>query len=267
MTLNFPGSNFSKVVDLSLPLSEDFPSNWPAHMPFQHKTSNWFVHRQDETTSLTDKNGPYATKWMVLDEHTGTHMDAPSHFIPPQGSGLPYASAWGSVSSERVPLTQLMGPAAVIEVALPDATPGHSPIISRASIESWEEVHGELQPGDIVLLASGWDRNYLPGNAGNAYAYDAFVLKQSAGWPAPDEEAIDFLLGRGILCIGTDGPTMGPAHGGQGVHVHALGSGAVLIECLANLNALPPRGSMFMFLPIALINGTGAPGRAIGLLP
>ena len=85
-------------------------------------------------------------------------------------------------------------------------------------------MHGDLQPGEVVLLASGWDQKYLPGVAGTGYCYDAFVLKQGSGWPAPDEEAIDFLLGRGILCIGTDGPSMGPAQGGQGVHVHALAS-------------------------------------------
>ena len=164
---------------------------------------------------------------MVIDEHTGTHIDASTHFIPPPDSGLPYASALGSVSSEQVPLTQLMGPAAVIDVALADVDPGCSPMISQACIERWEEMHGDLQPGEVVLLASGWDQKYLPGVAGTGYCYDAFVLKQGSGWPAPDEEAIDFLLGRGILCIGTDGPSMGPAQGGQGVHVHALVSRVV----------------------------------------
>ena len=51
-------------------------------MPFQHKIWNWFEERVAEPVSLHSRAGPYQTRWMALDEHTGTHFDAPAHFIP-----------------------------------------------------------------------------------------------------------------------------------------------------------------------------------------
>lgn len=55
----------------------------------------------------------------------------------------------------------------------------------------------------------------------------------------------------GVTCIGTDGLSMGPVEGGIPVH----------------LAGLPPRGAWFMFLPLRLAGGTGAPGRALAVLP
>lgn len=52
---------------------------------------------------------------------------------------------------------------------------------------------------------------------------------------------------------------MGPAQGGQGVHVRGLGRGMVFIECLAGLGQMPVRGSTFVFLPLKTLHGTGAP--------
>jgi kynurenine formamidase len=254
------------VVDLTLPISEAHPSHWPTHIPFQHKTFNWYESRSDHTQILTDHLGPYATKWLLIDEHTGTHLDAPNHFIPPPGSGLPFESAWGAVTADQIPLSQLIGRSAVIDSTSRSARPGESPLITADDVRAWEARNGALAPEDIVLFRSGWDANYVAGAEGSGYAQDVFVGKTRVGWPAPDEGAIDYLASCGIRCVGTDGPTMGPAQGGQSVHVHGLGRGMVFIEGLARLDQLPVRGATFVFLPLKTLHGTGAPGRAIGLI-
>lgn len=257
-------------VDLTLMLSEDLPCHWAMHQPFQVKTWNWFVDHQHPAASARARNGPYATRWMAIDEHTGTHLDAPCHFIPPERSGLPDAGPAGEITVDRVPLRQLMGHCAVIDAGLDIDAPGEpgvSPLIGPDVVLAWEERHGMLRPDEIVLLRTGWDRLYQPGPTGRRYVYDVLVTGRAAGWPAPSVAAVDLLLERGVRCVGTDAPSMGPAHDGRPVHVAALRTGAVFVECLGRLDLLPARGAWFCFLPLNVEGGTGAPGRAIAFPP
>ncbi|MFH8492039.1 cyclase family protein [Streptomyces longisporoflavus] len=259
------------VIDLSLVLAEDLPCHWSTHQPFQHKVWSWFSTLKTSGASVVNRSGvPYSTRWMTIDEHTGTHFDAPSHFVPPSDSGLPGASPSGDVTAEKVPVSQLMGPACVIDVtSLTDSSddPGVSPVITAEHIIAWEERHGPLTPSDVVLLRTGWDRHYQRGAAGAPYLHDVIVTQREPGWPAPDTAATELLLERGVRCVGIDAPSMGLAHDGVPVHVLGLSSGAVYIECLTGLDLLPARGAWFCFLPLKVEGGTGAPGRAVGFVP
>jgi kynurenine formamidase len=261
-----------EVVDLSLLVAEDLPCYWATHLPFQHKTFNWFADQKGAAGCVISRSGPYATRWMAIDEHTGTHIDSPSHFIPPEDSGLPYAAAAGAITVDRIPLDRCMGPGAVIDVTRlvgDTGRPGESPIIDAAAVEDWEREHGRLQPGEICLFRTGWDAAYQRGAAGTGYVHDVVVTHAVPGWPAPEVETVELLLARGVHCVGTDAPSMGPAHGdrGQAVHVAGLGAGAVYVECLTNLYRVPARGAWFCFLPLNVEGGTGAPGRAIAWVP
>jgi kynurenine formamidase len=204
-----------------------------------------------------------------MDEHTGTHFDAPSHFIPPPDSGLENAGPLGEVSTDMVPVEQLIGRAAVVDVSdlSHGGPPGKSPRISAERLEEWERAHGRFEPGEIVLLRGDWDRFYLPASEGDAYARAALVTGEGQGWPAPSAEAVNHLLERGVRCLGTDGVSIGAADDGEPAHVAGLSAGMVYVEALANLSELPSRGSLFIFLPIKVKQGTGGPGRAIALVP
>lgn len=261
-----------ELVDLTVPIAEDLPCYWATHLPFQHKTWNWFETRRDPSGCVINRSGPYATRWMAIDEHTGTHLDAPSHFIPPDGSGLPHAGPAGSISADRIPLERHIGPAAVVDATALAGTgdrPGESPVIGVELIREWEREHGRLRSGEVCLFRTGWDSRYLRGEAGLEYVHEVVVTRRLPGWPAPEVETVELLLDRGVRCLGTDAPSMGPAHGdrGQAVHVSGLGSGAVYIECLTALNHLPPRGAWFCFLPLNVEGATGAPGRAVAWVP
>ena len=258
----------TRVVDLSLLVAEELPCFWSSHMPYQQKTFNFFADEPGNTAPLFQRVGPYQTRWLLLDEHTGTHVDAPAHFIPEPGTGLPHAAPIGSVTAEQLPLAQLMGPAVVIDVGeLPPAEPGYSPIIGPEAILRFEAEHGRIAAGDIVLLRSGWDKHYLPGAAGSAYCHDVIVTRSAPGWPAPEPPLMQLLIDRGVRCIGTDGTSMGSAHDGAPVHLLGLGQGLAFIEALGGLGALPPRGAFFCFAPLKVARGTGAPGRAFAWVP
>jgi kynurenine formamidase len=259
----------TEPVDLTLLIAEELPCWWSTHMPFQHKTFNYFVDRDDSPLPLRNRTGQYQTRWMLMDEHTGTHVDAPAHFIPEEGSGLPDAGPMGAVTIDRVPLAQLMGPAVVVDVPddLPGAAPGVSPMITRDVVEGFEDRHGPFTAGDVVLFRSGWDRHYAAGEDGDGYCHDALVTKSGPGWPAPDPAAMSLLLDRGVRCVGTDSPSMGSSHDGRPVHVEGLSRGACFVEALTGLGRLPVRGAWFCATPLNLARGTGAPARAFAFLP
>ncbi len=186
-----------------------------------------------------------------MDEHTGTHVDAPAHFIPEQGSGLPNEGPAGATTIDRVPLSQLMGPAVVVDVPddLPGGAPGVSPIIGPDLLEAFEDEHGRFQAGDVVLFRGHWDRHYQPGEDGSPYFHDALVTREGPGWPAPEPPAMRLLIDRGVRCVGTDSPSMGSCHDGAPVHVEALSQGLCFVEALTGLDALPVLGAWFCATP------------------
>lgn len=259
----------TRVVDLTLLLAEDLPCTWPGHMWYQHKTFSWFCDRPDPAAKLVNRSGaPYQTRWLALDEHTGTHLDAPSHFVPPPGSSLPHEGEAGQKSVADVPLAQSMGPAVVIDAdGAENVPPGTSPPIGPDVIVKWEDRHGSIDPGDVVLFRSGWDRLYRRGGSGGHYGWDVLISGSRAGWPAPTAETIELLHERGVLCVGTDGLSVGAAEDGVPAHLAGLSRSMVFVEALSNLATLPPRGAFFMMLPLKIEGGTGGPGRAIAFVP
>ncbi len=141
-----------RMVDLTLLLSEELPCWWSTHMPFQHKTSNYFTDRPDDAAPLLSRSGPYRTRWLLVDEHTGTHLDAPAHFVPLPGFGIAHAGEAGRTTVDRVPLEQLTGPAAVIDVPddLPGAAPRVNPVIGPELLEEHEREFGPVTAGTVV---------------------------------------------------------------------------------------------------------------------
>jgi kynurenine formamidase len=256
-----------RIIDLSVIVSPDLPCSWPTHMQHNTKVWNYYVplhERQGQVPSV----GPYQTRFWLIDEHCGTHFDAPTHFIPPPDSHLPWAGEAGLQTGEKVPLQDLCGPAVTVDVTqlAGQGAPGESPWITAAHIHAWEDQHGQIQAGEVVLLYTGWDQHYLSGPKGNAYCLAPLLLQQGPGWPAPDVEAVLYLHSRGVRCLGIDAPSIGATHDGVPAHQEGLSRGMRYVELLTGLNQLPPRGAYFIFLPVKVAGSTGGPGRAIALL-
>lgn len=258
-----------KIVDLSVTLSEHLPSTWPEHVPFAHKNWSWFEEDELPTGASTCSLGPYVTHFFILDEHAGTHVDAPSHYIPPSGSRLPDAGPLGEISAEKLDLSKLIGPAAVVDLRHLDgqAEDGASPAITVAHLEAWEKEHGNFKAGEVVLLHTGWSRHYVRGEAGRAFLHEPVVLQSRPAWPAPEADAAIYLHERSVATMGIDAPSMGSAEEGNEVHRAGLSREMAFIEGLTNLDRLPARGASFVFLPLKIAVASGAPGRAIAVLP
>jgi kynurenine formamidase len=256
-----------ELIDLSHLIAEDLPAAWPAHMPLQIRVWNYFAE-QNEGLHYVKSTIPFQTRWMTMDEHCGTHFDAPPHFVPPSKSGLPNANKWGDMSGDKVPLQQMIGAAAILDCrALDDkADLGASPLVEVDFIEKWEKQYGEIKKGEIVTFFSGWDRHYAKGPAGDHFGLTV-LQGTTPAWVAPSKAAIDYLYDKGVRCLATDGASVGAAHRGIETHLAGLSKGMVYIEALTNLDKLPPRGAYMFFLPLKIKGSTGAPGRAFAIVP
>lgn len=256
-----------ELVDLSHVLSEEMPA-WPGHMLFSHKVHNWYEPAPGPGQPLRS-TAPYFTCWYTIDEHCGTHFDAPPHFIPPEGSGLPAAGEFGNLTGEHVALDQLRGPAAVVDVreALSKSTDGVSPRITPGFLREWEAEYGDFSPGDAVIFLTGWDTYWTAGEEGLKFCWRPVVLKDHPGWPAPSAEAVVYLYDKGVRLLCTDGPSVGAVDDQESMHVAGLGRGMLFVECLANLDRLPTRGAYFTFMPLKIANSSGGNGRASALVP
>ena len=261
----------SDIVDLTLTVREDLPAHWAGYPPFQRWIYNWFEPIYDsQGRILIPSEAPYYGQRYVIDEHTGTQVDFPAHFIPPPGSNLPFAGEIGRLTGEKYPLDKLMGWAVVIDATslLDAAPPGKSPLIRVGHIQEWEQKHRPIRAGEVVLFHSGYsDRYYKPFPEGNRMTRDPVVFKSAPGWPAPEPAVMDYLHGKGVVHLGTDGPSMGPAEGGQPVHVAGLKHGMSWEEMLTRLDRLPAEGAFYIALPIKVADQSGGPTRAIAFVP
>jgi len=250
----------SKIIDLTVPLSPEYPAWWPGSRPLTVRRTDWY----------DNPKAPYFNRQITLDEHTGTHMDAPAHFIPDPVLGFPGAAESGKTTAEQVEVQRLVVPAAVLDCSelLLTGAPGVSPGIGRHRLEEFEARTGKLKAGEGLLLYSGWsERYYRAYPEGRSYVEIPAVDRTSPGWPALEPDALEYALDCGVVLVGTDCPSIGAAQSGKENHVAGLGRGAIFIESLTNLSQLPARGALFVFLPLLLVGGSGAPGRAVAFVP
>jgi kynurenine formamidase len=240
-----------RVVDLTQPLSERTPV---IVLPEPFANTPPLSRRR---LSRYDDAGP-AWAWDVLEigEHTGTHFDAPIHWISGK-DGKDVAS----VEPER-----LVGPAVVIDRSA-ECAENPAYLLTVADIEAFEAEHGEIPAGAWVLFRSGWDAR--------AHDAEAFLNVGPDGpvTPGPDVEAARWLgsergiVGFGVETVGIDAGAAGTFDPVFPVHQYLLGNDRYGLTQLANLGELPPTGAVIVVAPLKLVGGTGSPVRALALVP
>ncbi|MCY0894580.1 MAG: cyclase family protein [Acidibacillus sp.] len=256
-----------ELIDLSVLVSESLPSYWPSHMPFSSKVWNYYIEL-NEKLGFIQSQAPYQTRFWIIDEHCGTHFDAPTHFIPPIESGLPWANKMGAQTGDKVPLEDLIGDAVCIDVTSlvnQFVSPGESPWITIETISDWEQEHGSIN-SSVVLFRTGWDKFYVKGESSKKYMSDPLITRTGPGWPAPNAETIILLYDKGVRCIGIDAPSIGASHDGGPAHHAGLSRGMRYVEMLTSLDKLPEKNFSFMFLPVKVAGSTGGPGRAVAFV-
>lgn len=249
----------ARFVDLSLLNAPDLPCTWAGGLP------PLVIHPY----LRIGPHSAYNSEVLVIDEHTGTQLDAPAHFVPPPGSRLPSAGPTGTVTGDKVPAWQLVGEACVLDCRdLLDTAPnGRSDLVTRERVIAWEKKHRPLGPGDVVLFHSGFsDRYYKPFPEGRRFVADP-LAGRSPGWPDPDPECMTYLASRKVMNLGTDSPSMGPIPTlAAETHVAGLKHGMVWTEGAIGLGALPATGAFYCMMGPKHANGSGFEGRAFAIV-
>jgi kynurenine formamidase len=208
--------------------------------------------------SRYDARGP-AWYWNVLNlgEHTGTHFDAPIHWVT--GKDLP------ENATDTIAPRKFIGPACVIDVTA-DVQENQDFLLTPERVRSWEAEHGLIPAGAWVLLRTGWSARRNREDFLN-------VHEDGAHSPAFSKECSELLaherdvLGVGVETVGTDAGQAGTFDPPFPNHSTMHGAGKFGITSLINLNQLPPTGAVVIAAPLKIADGSGSPLRVIALAP
>ncbi|NUR06327.1 MAG: cyclase family protein [Nocardioidaceae bacterium] len=239
-----------RVVDLTAPLSSSTPT---LQLPEQFGQTASFAL---EEISAYDDRGP-AWYWnnFRTGEHTGTHFDAPNHWVTGKGND--------DVAS--VPAARLVGPAAVLDFSEQVAADPDF-LVEVDHVKQWETDHGPLPDGGWLLVRTGWDarshsqEEYL--NADENGPHTPGLSVECARWVAEESPVV----GLGVETVGTDA---GAAAGFDPMfpcHTLMHGAGKYGLTQLQNLAELPPLGAVVVAGPLRIVTGSGSPARVLALV-
>ena len=240
-----------RLVDLTQTLSPDVPQ---ITLPPEMGQSRPF---RIEEVSRYDERGP-TWYWnnFSCGEHTGTHFDAPIHWIT--GRDLP------NNSTDTIPPEHFIAPACVIDCSAQSARdPDY--LLTVDTIRAWEERHGRIPAGTWVLMRTDWSKRKDP------VAYQNFD-ETGQHTPGPDVAAVRFLvderdvLGFGTETIGTDAGQAAHFQPPYPCHTYMHGAGRYGLQCLANLDQLPVTGALIVAAPLKILRGSGSPLRVFALV-
>ena len=211
------------IIDLTHDMEQGMPcfnADW--HIPFSSETLG--------TIESVGRN----TKKLTLGSHTGTHMDAPRHFIP------------DGITITEIPLTTLCGDVTLVDLRrLPDNT------AVTAEMLRGRDLH------EKVICVFGWDKHW---STGDYYA----------NYPYFSEEAAQYLVDSGVKLLGLDTPSPDnsktPLHAENDSVIHKLflKNGVILVEYLAASEITDYTAKyQIIALPMKIKNSDGAPARVI----
>jgi kynurenine formamidase len=239
-----------EVVDLTAPLSAETPI---IQLPPEFGQTRRF---ELEEISRYDDRGP-AWYWnnFRTGEHTGTHFDAPNHWVT--GKDL------DDVAS--VPANRLIAPAVVLDFS---AAAADDPdfLLEVDHIQEWEHRDGPLPEGGWLLYRTGWDSrsgsqaDFV--NADQTGPHTPGMSAECARWVAEESPVI----GVGVETVGTDA---GRAHSFDPAfpcHSYLMGNGKYGLTQLQNLGRLPATGSVLVAGPLPIVSGSGSPARVLALV-
>ena len=240
-----------RVVDLTFTLAPDFPT---IVMPPELGQS---APVRIQEISRYDGAGP-AWYWNNLSfgEHTGTHFDAPVHWYT--GRDLPENAV------DTLPVRHMLASACVVDCSA-EAAADADFLLTIPAVEAWEARHGRIPARTWLFLRTDWSKLGWRDYAG--------LRDDGAHTPGPDAAVMRWLvrerdiLGLGTETIGTDAGQGGHLDPPYPAHHFLHGGGRYGLQCLCNLDLLPPTGAVILAAPLKIRRGSGSPLRVLALVP
>ena len=213
-----------KIIDLTLTVSDKIPtfpgSPQPNFIPWENI-----------------KEDGYNLEVLFLSSHTGTHMDAPHHFLE-KGAKI-----------HEISLKKLVSEAALIQCR---KNGGQS--ITKTDIQKFEKNHGKIENFSSVIFYTGWQKNLQK---------KYYFTKN----PGLSVSAAKYLASKKISLVGIDSPSIDLGKDPKfSVHKIFAKKGVLIVENLANLDKIKSPTFHLVVLPLKLKNATGSPVRAIAFV-
>jgi len=213
-----------KIIDLTLTVSDKIPtfpgSPQPSFIPWENV-----------------KEDGYNLELLFLSTHTGTHVDAPYHFLE-KGAKI-----------HEISLKKLVSEAVLIKSKKKG---GES--ITKIDIQKFEKKHGKIASFSSVIFYTGWQRNLQK---------KYYFTKN----PGLSVSAAKYLASKKINLVGVDSPSIDLGKDSKfSVHQIFAKKGILIVENLANLEKIKPAKFHLVVLPLKLKNATGSPVRAIAFV-
>jgi kynurenine formamidase len=228
---------FREVFDLTHTFSAKLPV-FPAFKPVQIRPKFAIA-----------KDGFFANE-ITFDEHTGTHMDAPAHFVA------------NGPTADRLPADRFFAPLAVVSIAA-RVVANADAVMTVDDVLGWEKTHGRLPRGAFVAMYSSWDARI--GDAARFLNQDANGTMHA---PGLSEEVARFLVQeRDIVGAGVDTLSLDKAEAQRFVaHLALLGGGKYGVELIANLGRVPPTGATIIVGAPKHEGASGGPARVFAVV-
>jgi kynurenine formamidase len=220
---------------------------WPTADPF----------RLDRVADgMTEAGYYYASNNFFTSEHGGTHIDAPLHF------------AKGRLPVDEIPLQRLVGDAVVIDVVqAAEANPIYQ--VTVDDFAKWETEHGPLPADAIVLIRTGFSKRWPDAQRYLGTAERGADAVTKLRFPGLHPDAARWLIAnRSVKAVGIDTASIdyGPSTLFE-THRLLFERDIPAFENLTALDRLPTLGAVVVALPMKIKGGSGAPLRAIAVLP
>ena len=213
-----------KILDLTLTISNKIPtfpgSPQPNFIPWEKI-----------------KDDGYNLELLFLSSHTGTHLDAPYHFLE-KGSKI-----------HEISLKKLVSNAVLIK-----SRKKRNGAITKTDIQKFEKKHGKIESFSSVVFWTGWQRNLQKDN---------YFTKN----PGLSASAANYLASKKVSLVGIDSPSIDLGTDSKfSVHQIFAKKGMLIVENLANLEKIKSSKLHLVVLPLKLKNATGSPVRAIAFV-
>jgi kynurenine formamidase len=240
-----------RVVDLTQTLCPEFPN-----IVLPPEFGQCAPFRLEEV-SRYDERGP-AWYWnnFTVGEHAGTHFDAPIHWV--SGKNLPDNAV------DTIPPKNFIATAAVIDCSAQVHADADF-LLTIPFVEAWENRYGRIAAGSWVLMRTHWSKKPAADFAG--------LGSDGAHTPGPSPDVVKWLVeerdlhGFGTETIGTDAGQAQHFNPPYPAHFYVHGHGRYGLQCLTNLDLLPPKGAIIIAAPLKIKQGSGSPLRVLALTP
>ena len=241
-----------KVVDLTQTLSPEFPA-----LVLPPQFGQVWAFKQERICQYDEKGPGWYWNNFSCGEHTGTHFDAPIHWI--SGKDFPANTV------ETITPSLFIGPACVVD-ASKEVAANPDWVLTVEFLEAWEAKHGRVPAGAWLLFRTDWSKRIVdPASYVN-------MREDGAHTPGPAQAAVEWLVQRnvrgfGVETINTDAGQSYAWPVAYPCHTLMHGANKFGLQCLTNLDQLPPTGAVIVSAPLKIKDGSGSPLRVLALIP